>query len=212
MKTKKLDFIEIDYTGKIKETDKIFDLTSEKEAKNNNVFQENHEYKPVIICLGKQDLIKGLDDFLIGKETNNDYTIEISSENGFGNKKQELIKLVPTTIFKKENIQPFPGLQVNLNGMVATIKTVSGGRTLVDFNHPLSGKDLIYNVKINKIITDLKEKVESILKQITKDFKLEIKEKEVIIEANIDPKIEKEIKDRIPELTKVTIKNSKTKQ
>ena len=29
---------------------------------------------------------------------------------------------------------------------------MSGGRCLVDFNHPLSGKDLVYDVRINKIV------------------------------------------------------------
>src|SRR3989344_5140894 len=146
MKTKKGDFIEIDFVGKLKEENIIFDLTDAKVAKENNIYHDDHPYKPIIICLGKKDVIKGLDDFLLDKEADKEYEIEIKPEDAFGKKQQELIKLVPTSVFTKQNIQPFPGLQVNLNNIPAIIKTVSGGRTLVDFNHPLSGKTLAYKI------------------------------------------------------------------
>src|SRR3989344_6672949 len=153
MKTKLGDFIEIDYIGKIKEENIIFDLTDENTAKQNNLYHEGHVYKPIVICLGKKDLVKGLDNFLIDKEQNKEYEVEIQPEDAFGKKNQELIKLLPTSVFTKQNIQPYPGLHVNLNNLTAIIKTVSGGRTLVDFNHPLAGKTLTYKIKINKIIT-----------------------------------------------------------
>ena len=62
--------------------------------------------------------------------------------------------------------------------MFGVVKTVSGGRVLVDFNHPLAGKDLVYNVKINKIVDDIKEKLNSLLKMHLniKDAEIELKE------------------------------------
>ena len=38
-----------------------------------------------------------------------------------------------------------------LDNMTGIIKSATGGRVIVDFNHPLSSKDLAYNVKVNKI-------------------------------------------------------------
>jgi len=69
-----------------------------------------------------------------------------------------------------------PGMQLNIDGVVGTIKTVSGGRTLVDFNHPLAGKELLYKVKVNKKIIDDKEKLIGYLKLSLgiKDFEAEI--------------------------------------
>ncbi len=214
MKTKSGDFIEIDYTGKLKEENMIFDVTNEDTAKQNNLYHEDHVYKPIIICLGKKDVVKGLDNFLIDKEQNKEYELEIQPEDAFGKKHQELIKLLPTSAFTKQNIQPYPGLQVNLNNLTAVIKTVSGGRTLVDFNHPLAGKTLIYKVKINRIITNAKEKLSSILEQVTKDFKIELKENEAVIDSDIKDKklqkeLEKEIKDRIPEISNIVFSDIK---
>ena len=207
-KTKKGDFIEIDYTGIIKEENMIFDVTDEKIAKQNNIYHKEHTYRPITICLGKKDVVNGLDNFLIDKEINKEYELEIQPEDAFGKKQQELIKLLPTSVFTKQNIQPYPGLQVNLNNLIAIIKTVSGGRTLVDFNHPLAGKTLFYRIRINKIITDTKERLSSILEQVTKNFNIEIKEKEATITSDIKDKnmkkeLEKEIKDRIPEISSI---------
>ena len=214
MKTKLGDFIEIDYTGKLKEENIIFDVTNEDTAKQNNLYHENHVYKPIIICLGKKDMVKGLDNFLVDKEQNKEYELEVQPEDAFGKKHQELIKLLPASAFTKQNIQPYPGLQVNLNNLTAIVKTVSGGRTLVDFNHPLAGKTLIYKVKINRIITDTKEKLSSILEQVTKDFSVEIKEKEAIITSDIKDKklqkeLEKEIKDRISGISNIVFSDMK---
>ncbi|MCH8980513.1 hypothetical protein IH922_00675 [candidate division KSB1 bacterium] len=50
-------------------------------------------------------------------------------------------------------------MQINIDGMMGIIKTAGGGRCLVDFNHPLSGKEVTYTIKVNKIITDDKEKL-----------------------------------------------------
>src|SRR3989304_8909988 len=61
-------------------------------------------------------------------------------------------------------MKPVPNLRLNMDGSVGRIKSVSGGRTVVDFNHPLAGRDVIYDLKINKLVTDKKVQVESILR------------------------------------------------
>jgi len=198
----KKDFIEIEYTGKLKEDNIIFDTTDEKVAKENNL--ESHGYEPVIICVGEQQLLKGIDKNLEGKDIGKEYDIDINPEDAFGNKNAKLIQLIPTSKFKKQNIQPMPGIQLNIDGMVGTIKTVSGGRTLVDFNHPLAGKELSYKIKINKKITDDKEKLQGYLKLSlgTKDIETEINNNEakVKLKNEIPKEAEERLKNKIIEL------------
>jgi peptidylprolyl isomerase len=55
------------------------------------------------------------------------------------------------------------GLQVNIDGAIGVVRTVSGGRTVVDFNHPLAGKDISYKVNVIRKITDDKEKIKSLV-------------------------------------------------
>ena len=66
---KKHDFVEIEYTGRIREDNTIFDTTEEKVAKENNAYDEHSEYGSVVICVGENHLPKALEEQLIGKET-----------------------------------------------------------------------------------------------------------------------------------------------
>ena len=211
MKIKKGDFIEIDFIGKIKESNTIFDLTEESEAKKHDLYNPKQIYKPIVLCIGENEIIKGLDEELINKEPKKSYSIELSPEKAFGKKNPKLIKLIPTSAFKKQNITPFPGLQLNMDGIVGTIRAVSGGRIIVDFNHPLAGKNLIYEIKINKIITDDKEKVKSILKF----DKFELKNNELTIKQQppekIQEAIKKQIKKHVKNIKKITFSKPTTK-
>jgi len=160
---KKTDFVELDYTGKEKDSNLIFDTTVEDVAKKNNLYSKDAVYKSVIICVGEKQILPGIDKEIEGKETGKDYSFEISPELGFGKKDAKLLRIVPAGVFKKQKIRPFPGLQVNIDGTIGTVKTAGGGRIIVDFNHPLSGKTLIYDVNVKRIITDKKKKIKAYL-------------------------------------------------
>ena len=200
MVIQKKDFIEIEYTGKIKEDAIVFDTTDEKIAKDNDIHNEEVAYGPVVLCVGEGQVLAGLDKALEGKEVSKDYTVELNAEEAFGKKDAKLIQLIQTSKFLKQNIQPVPGLQVNIDGVMGLIKTVSGGRTLVDFNHPLSGKDIIYTFKVNKLVTDDTEKLKGYLK-----LQLGVKEIDVKIENN-EAKVE--LKKEIPDEAKKKIEEN----
>jgi FKBP-type peptidyl-prolyl cis-trans isomerase 2 len=158
------DFVELDYTGRTKDENVVFDTTVEKEAMENGLYSEGAAYGPVVICVGEKFIVPGIDKNLVGKEPGNEYVFELSPDDAFGRKNAALLQLVPTARFRKENIMPVPGMQVNIDNSIGIVKTVSGGRTLVDFNHPLSGKNVSYRVKVNRIVEDDAEKVRTLMK------------------------------------------------
>lgn len=221
-KTKKKDFVEIEYTGFTKDNNVAFDTTDEALAKKENFHNKNHEYGPKIAVLGESQLIKGLDEYAVDKEIGKEYEITIAPENGFGKKDAKLMKLVPAKIFTKENIRPMPGLPVNIDGMYGIIRTVTGGRVIVDFNHPLSGKELIYRFKINKIINDDKEKLVSFISlelgTKKKDTSVEITEgvAKITIPRKIPAEfvkiVEKKVTELIPSIKKIEFIEKKGQQ
>jgi len=150
---KKGDFVEIEYTGKTEEGI-VFDTTDEKSAKENGCHNPNMKYGPVIILVGDSQILAALDESAIGKETGSAYTIELPPEKAFGKKDAKLIQLIPTARFAKDNVAPSPGMTVSIDSALGVIKTVTGGRTLVDFNHPIAGKRVVYEIKINRKIED----------------------------------------------------------
>ena len=206
MTIKKHDFIELEYTGKFKDG-QVFDTTDKKIAEQNKIYDSQMEYKPGIICVGEEQIPQGLDEFLEGKELNKEYTVEIPTVKAFGKKNAQLIKLVPLKQFIKQEIMPQPGLQINIDNQIATVLRVSGGRVLVDFNHPFSGKDVIYNIKILKKIEDTKEKIQSYLKMVFNlpDIGVEVKESkaEITLPIELPEPAQEPIKKKLIELTQV---------
>ena len=206
---KEKDFIEVEYTGNIVDTNEIFDTTDEKIAKSSKIFNPNVTYGPIVICIGEGHIINGLDEELKGKELGK-YTITLSPEKAFGKKNPKLLQLISQSSFKKQNISPYPGLQINLDGIMGIIRTVTPGRVIVDFNHPLAGKTLKYEIKINKKIEDEKTKLDSLLMFYTKKPKTEIKAEEAVITSSIPKQLEanlnKKITTLIPSIKKISFK------
>jgi len=206
---KKHDFVEIEYTGRIKEDNTIFDTTEEKVAKENNLHDKSSDYSPAVLCVGENTIMKGLEEQMIGKETGNDYTFEVSSDNAFGKGNAKMIHLIPMSKFRQQSIQPVPGLQLNIDGVFGVVKTVSGGRCYVDFNHPLAGKDLVYVVKLNKIIEDDKEKLKSILDSHFHVHDAGIELKEGIAVVSTATSVPKKAIEEIKEIVKRTLTDVK---
>jgi FKBP-type peptidyl-prolyl cis-trans isomerase 2 len=162
MTIKKNDYIEVTYTGKIKGEDTVFDTTDADVAKKSNFYDAKVTYKPVVVCIGKHHLIKGLDEQIVGK-TMGKYTFQVKDVDGFGKKDPKLLKLMPISLFNKEQVKPFPGLEVNIDDNLGIVKNVSGGRVIVDFNHPLASKDLEYDIEIIRIVDSTEEKIKAYL-------------------------------------------------
>jgi FKBP-type peptidyl-prolyl cis-trans isomerase SlyD len=89
--------------------------------------------------------------------------MKLSPEQAFGKKSAQLLKLISLNAFKKGKVMPEVGMQVEVDGQMGIVKTVTGGRVVVDFNHPLASKELEYTIKANKIITDDSEKIQSLI-------------------------------------------------
>lgn len=163
MAIKKNDFVEMDYTGRLKEPAEVFDTTEEKVAKEAQIFSSKAEYKPIIICVGEHQILPGIDEFLVGKDVGK-FKLELAPEKAFGKKDAKLVQMIPVKKFEEQNIQAVPGLRLNIDGAVGIIKSVSSGRCVIDFNHPLAGRDVAYEINVRRIVTDKKEQLSALLR------------------------------------------------
>jgi FKBP-type peptidyl-prolyl cis-trans isomerase 2 len=182
-KTKKSDFIEIEFVGLA--NGGVFDTNIKKEAEKIDL---KIEEKPLVVCIGQEMVVKGFDKELENKELGKKYKIKLSPEEAFGTRNKDLIKIIPLSIFKEKNIQPAPGLMLNLDGMLAKILSASGGRVITDFNNPLSGKEIEYEFTIKKKITDEKEKINALQDFFFKKrFTFSLKDKKIIFDKEAEP-------------------------
>jgi len=183
MAFQKKDFIEIEFTGKIKDGD-VFDSNVQKDLEK---LHEGHSHqiktKPLIFCLGEGMFLKAIDDFLIGKEIGK-YEISLTPEKAFGARLSQLVQIISMKIFKSQQLNPYPGAVFNFDGRLAKVLSVSGGRVTVDFNNPLAGKNIIYDINVLRKVEDLNEKIKAFINFLfRRDFNFSVQGNSIIIEA-----------------------------
>ena len=159
------DFIEIEYTGKLAEG-AVFDTTSEKVAKEHRLHSPERKYQPAVICVGERQILPGLDAQLVDKELGKEYTLTLPPEKAFGKRDIAKVKIIPINTFQEHKLQPQPGLLIDVDGERGTVSKVSGGRVIVNFNHPLAGKEVWYSYRVLRKVTDQKEKVTAYLSAV----------------------------------------------
>lgn len=208
MKIKNGDFVKIQYTGKTPEGI-VFDTTIEKKAKEIGMDHTHSKDDAVVICLGEGHIIQGMDKRLNDAELQKEYTFVIPAQEGFGRKNPKLIQLMQTNRFRQEDINPEPGLRVNVDDQIGIIKSVSGGRTLVDFNHPLSGIELTYTVKVIEKIEDIKQKAVCVMENTFHLHNPNLKVSEGVLKVILPGDVPKEVKDVIEKKVKEVIKEIK---
>ena len=169
MPINKGEFISLNYTCKVKESGEVVDTTLEEVAKQAGLHKHEgehtheHVYEPLLVIVGEGWVPKGVDESLIGMETSDKKSVEISPEKGYGARDLSKVKLLPLRKFTKEGINPVPGVQIEIDRKPALIRSVGAGRVQVDFNHPLAGKILLYDLTVEKIFTEEMDKIRAII-------------------------------------------------
>jgi FKBP-type peptidyl-prolyl cis-trans isomerase 2 len=179
MPFQKNDFIEVEFTGRVKEGE-VFDSNILEELKKLN---PQAEAKPFIFPIGNGMFLEGVENFLIGKEAGS-YEIELKPENAFGLRNANLIQKMPTKVFIEHKINPIPGGVFSFDNKIGKVLAVSGGRVMMDFNNPLAGKEVVYQVNVLRKVEEITEKVNALNDFFfRKEFKFEVKENKLVLEA-----------------------------
>jgi FKBP-type peptidyl-prolyl cis-trans isomerase SlpA len=131
--------VTVNYTGKL-EDGTVFD-SSMKEGR-----------EPLTAVLGKNELIRGFEQGLIGMSEGETKTIEIEAVEAYGEVNDDMFSEVP-----KENLPEGVKVGEMLQGMTpmgpvnVRIAEVRENSVIVDANHPLAGKKLIFDLEIVSI-------------------------------------------------------------
>jgi len=134
---KKGSKVKVHYTGKLT-NGKVFDTSVEKE--------------PLEVVVGQSGLIKGFEDGLMGMKEGEKKTIEITPEDAYGQLIEGRTQEVEKSMLPEE-IQVGMALQANgeVGTMVVTVKEIKEETVVLDANHPLAGKDLIFELEVLEV-------------------------------------------------------------
>ncbi|MBN2251567.1 MAG: peptidylprolyl isomerase [Candidatus Altiarchaeota archaeon] len=156
--------VKVSYTGRIKEGE-VFDSTDEETAKKENIYEPKRIYKPMPVVVGEGHLLKGLDEALKDMKEGEEKRMELPPEKAYGPRDTGLVRLVPMKAFREQKMTPVPGMRLELDGRIAKIQTVAGGRVRVDFNSELAGKTLEYDLKVEKEAGTEEEKIKYLIER-----------------------------------------------
>jgi peptidylprolyl isomerase len=139
-KAKKGDQVAVHYTGRL--TD-------------GTVFDSSEGREPLAFELGAGMMIKGFDAAVDGMEIGDKVTAEIVAAEAYGESNPDLIFDIPKDNLPAD-LNPQPGQQLAMsqpNGQQVPVKVkeVKDDIVVIDANHDLAGKDLVFDIELVSI-------------------------------------------------------------
>lgn len=135
------DTVRIHYTGRLTDGTE-FDSSSGRE--------------PLEFQLGSGQIIKGLDDQVQGMSVGEKETVTVPADAAYGPHRAEGIQSVPRTQIP-DGVDTSLGARLQATGgdgqtMTLTVVDTSDDTITVDANHPLAGKDLVFDVELIEVL------------------------------------------------------------
>lgn len=109
---------------------------------------------PLEYTHGAGMIIPGLEKELLGMKVGDKKTVTVKPEEGYGLVLQEAIKRVPKEAISNANELKVGDMVGASNGghtFRAVVKEIGEKEITLDFNHPLAGKKLVFDVEIKEI-------------------------------------------------------------
>jgi len=127
--------VDVHYTGKLT-TGEVFDSSEGKE--------------PLKFQVGSGQIIPGFEEGLMGKKVGDKITVNIQPENAYGQVREDLFVKVPLDKMPGE-VQVGQSLQAvgdDNRPVQVIIKEVNEDHVVIDGNHPLAGKELVFDIEV----------------------------------------------------------------
>jgi FKBP-type peptidyl-prolyl cis-trans isomerase SlpA len=118
---------------------------------NGDVVDSTFDKKPATFKVGDGNLLPGFEAALFGLKAGDKRTLQVEPEHGFGQPNPQNVQVMPRSQF--EGMELSDGLLVIFNDAANTelpgvVKAFDDSQVTIDFNHPLAGKTLTFDVEI----------------------------------------------------------------
>ncbi len=141
MRAKTNDRVKVHYKGSLK---------------NGTVFDSSIDREPFVFVIGEGAVIPGFEQCVIGMCAGDIKTVTLSPEEGYGPHREELCAVVarsriPETINLRQGMK----LEVqssNGTSAQAIVLEITESDVTLDLNHPLAGKELVFELELLEIL------------------------------------------------------------
>lgn len=139
--------VSVHYTGKFPESEEIFDTSKERE--------------PMEFLVGHKNMIEGFEQELLGAKKGDNREFTLLPERAYGHRNEDAIQEVPRDQFPADlEVGMMFQAQSDQGPMQFSINEISENSVKIDFNHPMAGKTLQFNVEVISIREASEEEIE----------------------------------------------------
>ena len=134
--------------------DRVVRFHYQLKENDGTLIENSNDSDPVAYLHGHGNIISGLERELEGAEVGQSLTVTVAPEDGYGLRNEEAVQRIPIKhLHEQKNLKP---------GMVVHVHTDEGPRQVIvlkagkfnidaDLNHPLAGKTLVFEVRIDDV-------------------------------------------------------------
>jgi peptidylprolyl isomerase len=137
---KKGDNVKVHYTGRL-EDGTVFDTSAER--------------GPYEFTIGQSKIVPGFAEAVIGMKPGQSKTVEIPAKKAYGLRRKDMIAVIERSKLPAQ-LNPEVGQRLRIDQadgqkIPATVTEVSDSTVTLDANHPLAGKDLVFDIELLEI-------------------------------------------------------------
>lgn len=146
------DTVEFEYTGSL-DDGTVFDTSRESVANESDLAtsQPNREYTPLTVEIGAGRVIEGLEDALVGLKEGASTTVAIPPEKAFGERSDDQVREYDVDELSQSlgGQTPEKGVYIETqDGTQGEIVQVDDENARIDFNSPLAGETLEFDIEV----------------------------------------------------------------
>ena len=124
------------------------------DSESNELIDSSENAEPMTYLHGARNLIPGLEQALEGRTEGDAFEVTVSPAEAYGERSDDRVQQVPIEAFQgMDKVEP--GMRVSAQteqGAIELIITaVEGENVTVDANHPLAGKSLKFEVRVESV-------------------------------------------------------------
>jgi FKBP-type peptidyl-prolyl cis-trans isomerase 2 len=111
------------------------------------VFKESKPGKPLEFTVGSDQMPRGLDKAVLGMELREKKKVTVKSKNAYGQRNEDLVmRFVKSDL--PRSFEPEIGKVVKIQNIPGTIVKIDEENVFLDGNHPLAGKDVVFDIRV----------------------------------------------------------------
>lgn len=119
-----------------------------------SVFDSSRDYDPISFEVGAGKVLSGFNEAVVGMKVGEKKSVNILSEDAYGDRNENAVLVVPREAFPKE-MEIAVGMQVQGNGpdgeFPAIVTAMASNGITIDLNHPLAGQNLNFEIEVLEV-------------------------------------------------------------